>query len=307
MTKRSNARPATLIDFPSAVPGLRADPVKAEIAKTLRAKREAWEADHAMRMVEDPGAGASVPPAASLGEAVGAAVSIANLHKDAAEMERDRRIEAEERADGNYQEGQKEADGRWGVMLGIVQENNKTILQLVQANHATEVQALQQKQNDILARIEAGQAAAIAAREVEIKRRDDAIVDLHGQVQQLATRRTIEQELLEALRSPDPKNHPAVKMFLGLFGAKAGLTREDIENQLLQDQALEHVEGLRDAREAARAEREAKAIRGEKTAKLIDGLVGIVEAARPAIPHILATAANVSPPVQEPVGWSPEG
>lgn len=310
------SRKPALIDFPTppAVPGARTDPIRAEVARTLRAKREAWETQNALRMVDgEPAApGVAIPAAGSLTEAVAAAAGVANLHRGAADtalaladQERDRRVEAEERAGGAFQAGQQEANSVWSKFAEITQGYQGTILALVQEGHKAQVEALQQRQADVLAQINENIKAALAAKDTVIAAKDEKITALTGQVQTLSQRQTVEQALAEAITSGDPRSHPAVKRVMSLFGERAGKTREDLEIQFLEDQANDHIEERREAREAARQEREDRRTRGKKTEDLLDGLTGIVKAARPAIPYVLAAAAGVTPPMEEPDGWSP--
>jgi len=262
------------------------DPFDAALVNLVRTQEKLVKA-RAMGLIADNGQGTSpqqpVPPAATLTEAVHAAAAVAEIHKGAAEtarsladLERERRKEAEERASGAFEAGQEEAESRWSTVLQIVQENNRTVLELIKDKHAAEVAAERSRAEQIAERMEQSNKQAVEVLTKEIARRDEEISRLRQENSQLSQRETFDQALTRAILGQAPEK---VQLLERLFGRKdEALTPEQEANRIwLKGQAEKRLEAM--TREEDRKDAMHEEVRG-----LVGELRGVLTHAKAYLP-----------------------
>ncbi len=317
----SARKPAgTVVTFPPPGIGLglmgveATDPVAAEVARVARLRGNIATLRDLERLNEPAGGGqpaVSVPQPATVAdtislsqEARAAANDIAQNARETAAEERERRIEAEERAGGAFQAGQAESNNVWAKFTEITQGYQATILTLVREGHQAQVEALQQRQTDVLNSISQQVTAALAAKDAIITAREDSIKTLSGQVQTLSQRKTVEQAMADAMLSDDPANDPLVKRVRRLVGD--GKSIDEINAQLMEDQANLHIERERAALDREKAEGQRKEEGDKRVGQLLDAGVGVLTDLRQHLPRLVPAVAGQKPPVQAPAGWAPE-
>lgn len=115
------------------------------------------------------------------GGLIKASTELVDVHKEATDLERERRVEAEQRAGGAYEAGEKEAGEKWGVIMQVVQSTNTTMLEMMRTQHeqglATQRQLFEAQMQGLehrlalqMAQIQSDQQRALADRDREVAR-----------------------------------------------------------------------------------------------------------------------------------------
>jgi hypothetical protein len=217
-----------------------ANQVRQKILEVLDAAKEGVDVANAIRAAnaakETPGQGAPtlVPQPASLSDAVNAATGIVSIHKGAADTalqmadaERDRRIEAEERAGNAFAQGEAEADGRWKAMQAMVAPLQAKLDSMMERGHQAELEAKEAGFKAELANLNAKLDAVLRAKDAEIAAQKAIAEKLGAQVEELKQRETLDGFIGKAIAGGeiDPRK---VEMLRRLFGwdQQAALTPE---------------------------------------------------------------------------------
>lgn len=187
------------------------DPVKAKLEEAL----DTLVTTNAIRSLgagENPQA---LPQSAT--DVIRIAESATNIHKGAAETamsladaERDRRLEAEARAESAFEAGAKEAGDRWSSIMEIVRSQNETALEMMRALSDARLQAEQARHeatvNAILQRLERLEAS-VEGRVAQVKAEADKELAIERERHQHALDRLALEQQLErkaaGIRSPE--------------------------------------------------------------------------------------------------------
>lgn len=179
------------------------DDVDRELAKAVKAFRQS----SMFRWMGAPMSGGdSVPPPSTSKELIdltretaSTTKAVADLHKEAAEAERARRLEAEQRVAGSYAAGEADAKEKYEFFAELqAQQHQQTVellkelsqqrLEAAQQQYAAQLTALEQKltlqlqqiQSD-LARTQAEKEGAVARVQAEAERDKELLKMQHGQ------------------------------------------------------------------------------------------------------------------------------
>lgn len=156
-------------------------------------------------------------------EAREAAAAQSRIALETAEQEHKRRVEAEEEAQQAYGAGASSEAEKWGVLLGIVQENNKAIIEMMRTNHTSQVEAIQAQSKEILERLEERFNTTISFKDQEVQRHQEAAKFLKAE---LDKQKSSYEQIMEAIYKNDP-NHPAVAFYQKFHAPRSGEKSHD--------------------------------------------------------------------------------
>jgi DNA repair exonuclease SbcCD ATPase subunit len=257
------------------------DPVKQKLIETLDQIKEGVQIQQVAAlgksMMNPDGNGGSPPPppATTVSDALQVAKFASDMSKAAAEVavEQAKRLEEEleetkEQAGVAYEQGKREAETIYGVMLTMVKEmaqaNQQALLEMqkVREEMDAKIREAEKRANEAEKVALEKRLDQIEARFTEqIQQREQKIQELESRLQQAASKRSWEEELAEIIRS-GKKDHPMLQLAYQLSGAGSHgesfdewYRKEEARRNLLwQDMHIQHHAALL----AQEREREAK-------------------------------------------------
>lgn len=290
---------------PASVSG---DPVQDELAAWVRDRRRTdmvrqMETGATPAPVAATQPAAQVPQPVSLTEAVGAATAIAGLYKGTAEVEHDRRVEAEEDAAGSYQAGEQKTLQMIDMFNRTVEPLRQELTSLREEKHKAEVEAKEAGFKAELASLNAKLDAALGAKDREIAQQQTRADTLQKQVDALSQRETFEQVIGKAVAGGEiaPER---VEMIRRVFGINGGADDPLAEANRLFIIGQAHAKLAKMQRDGLHEDGMQQEVR-----KLLGGLNQIVEGLKGSAPDLLRLitpprAAGSSVPED---GWEEPG
>ena len=239
MSKRTTGLFAAPVRPVTQRPSGGGDAVDAEIADWVRKRKQV---DIAYQLERGPAGGQSMPAApmpqpvtvqdqiALSQEARQASSDVAAAYKGAAESERDRRVEAEQRAANAYEAGQQEAEGRWSTIVQMQESNHQFVLELLGRAKDAQVAAAQSEAARIAERTESLVKQTLETMKIEVSKRDEKISQLEQERQNLLQRETWDQALARVALGQAPEKLELLRRLVGPAG-DASLTPEQEANR----------------------------------------------------------------------------
>lgn len=211
-------------------------------------------------------------------EAREAAAEQSRIALETASQEHERRVEAEQEAANAYSAGASSAADKWGTLLGIVQENNKTILEMQRESSDSRATTLQEQNKAMLERLEEKLTQAMSFKDIEIQRQEARAADAERRYQE---QKGEHETLMRALFDGDD-NHFAVKYFKRVHGQPTeGETyeqkKQNLDIKLKEAHVDKTVRGWGSEEDERRRKAEADAERQKTVMQWGERLVGAAE------------------------------
>lgn len=162
-----------------------------------------------------------IPQPASLGDAVNAASGISQMHREVAqtamenaEIERERRQEAELSAGAMADAARKDEENKWSAIHALTNSFNERIDKLMEAQHAAELAAKDSEAARIAAEIKANADRIEAALQADRDRLTAELAAAKAKNAALAQRPTMQDMMVRAIQNPDdPELAPFRQVF----------------------------------------------------------------------------------------------
>jgi len=226
--------------------------VDTEVAKAVKTLRSSMVL-RALRQPEAAPAGA--PPPSTAAELVNMTQQMAtvmkntvDLQRDAAEQERQRRREAEERNSSAYAAGEQDAREKYEFFAELQAESHKTLLEVLKAQHEAQLAAmekgyqaqltaLEKSLRDEIAKIREDVVRTQAERDAAVARvqadaaRDKAVLEAQHQAELLKLQHAHEIERLKAGGGPDPLAAAQAEYYKAYYASAGRLAAAQVDDQ----------------------------------------------------------------------------
>lgn len=283
---KNNKRAAGLGLFAAPVTPVTARPpggdqVQAELADWVRQRKNVDLANQLAGGGTPVAQQQGMPAPTSVGEIVQVATGVAGLHKQVAEsamqqaqQAKDELNDAKASAGNAYESGLQEGRGQMAQVMTVVQETNKTVLDLVGKLTETRIQGLQAQHDETLKRIDDKVEMALQVKDAEINR-------LTAENERLRAPRPLSPEEEVGRAIIGPILHSIKEKGMSALQPPPQLPQADspelaFQRLVAQGMAEVTVERARDEVAAAREARSARAQQAQMLTKIGESVVGVL-------------------------------